>query len=96
MARFFFDLHDEFDAIDDEGKDLPDVHAAKDVALREAREMIMAEVARGELDLCHRIEVRDEQGRVVHVIHFADAVSIAFAGKAVNAGVSAVGWDLSA
>jgi hypothetical protein len=76
MPRYFFDIHNDIDALDHEGKDLPDLEAALDVALGEARTMIQASVAEtGRIDLRHHIDVR-EGGQVVHVMHFEDAVTV--------------------
>jgi hypothetical protein len=77
MPRYFFDLHNDIDAIDDEGKVFPDLAAVKANVLAEAREMIQASVAEtGRIDLRHYIEVRDESGAVVYVMHFEDAVTV--------------------
>ena len=77
MAQYFFDLHNDIDAIDHEGVDLPDLMAAKLHALDEARTMIQASVAEsGRIDLRHYLDVRDETGAVVHVMRFEDAVQI--------------------
>lgn len=77
MPQYFFDLHNDVDAIDYEGLDLPDVQAARRHALGEARAMIQASVAdSGRIDLRHNIQVRDETGAILHVIRFEDAVVI--------------------
>jgi hypothetical protein len=77
MIRYFFDLHNDVDAIDEEGVELPDLEAAKAHSLGEARTMIQASVAdAGRIDLRHHIDVRDESGAVVHVMRFEDAVKI--------------------
>jgi hypothetical protein len=77
MPRYFFDLHDDMDVIDNEGVELPDLMAAKAHALGEARTMIQASVAEtGRIDLRHRIDIRNENRAVVHVIRFEDAVKI--------------------
>lgn len=76
MPRYFFDLHNDVDSLDDEGKDLPDLEAAKANALREAREMMQESVCNGHLDLRHHIDVRDESGNVPYVLHFEDAVEV--------------------
>jgi hypothetical protein len=77
MPRYFFDLHNDIDAIDDEGIELPDLRAGKAHALGEARTMIQASVAEtGRIDLRHHIDIRDENGAVVHVMRFGDAVKI--------------------
>ena len=77
MPHYFFDLHNDVDAIDEEGKVLPDLNAALAVALLEAREMIQASVADvGRIDLDHHIDVRSEGGDILYVLHFEDAVTV--------------------
>lgn len=77
MARFYFDLHNDIDAIDEEGVELPNDEAAKLHALAEARVMIQASVAEtGRIDLTHHIDIRSDGGQIVHVLHFEDAVTV--------------------
>ena len=75
MPRFYFDLHNDVDAIDGEGKELSGIDAAIENALGEAREMIAASVETGRIDLNHFIQVRDESGKIVHRIRFGEAVT---------------------
>jgi hypothetical protein len=85
MPRYFFDLHNDIDAIDDEGVELPDLKAAKAHALGEARTMIQASVAEtGRIDLRHHIDIRDGSGEVVHVMRFQDAVKIQRGGDVLS------------
>ena len=77
MPHYFFDLHNDVHARDEEGKELPDLDGAKANALQEARAMIQASVADlGRIDLRHYISVRDETGFVVLNMHFEDAVTV--------------------
>jgi hypothetical protein len=77
VPRFFFDLHNDMEAPDEEGVELPGLEAAKAHALCEARTMIRASVAESaKINLCHHIDVRDETGTVVYVVHFEDAVTV--------------------
>jgi hypothetical protein len=59
---------------DEEGKELPDVEAARDVALRGARSLIAADVAEGRLDLRGAIEVTDGDGGRLFDMPFDEAV----------------------
>lgn len=87
MPRFFFDLHNDVDALDDEGKVLPDLESARENALREAREMIQASVAEsGKIDLRHHIDIRDESGATLHVMRFEDAVAVRRGDQVLSAG----------
>lgn len=77
MPHYFFDLHNDLDVRDGEGKEFPDLDAAKANALKEVREMIRASVAEtGKIDLRHYISVRDERGSVHFNMHFEDAVTV--------------------
>jgi hypothetical protein len=76
MPRYFFDLYNDIEVRDDLGKELPDLASARENALVEAREMMTQAIEDGELNLNHRIEVRDAVGAVVHTLHFGDAVGI--------------------
>jgi len=76
MPRFFFNLYDERATIDEVGVELPDLAAAHEAALEEARAAIVEEVRRGRLDLSHRIEVEDEARRPVLLLPFSAAVEI--------------------
>jgi len=77
MPRYFFDLHNDIDALDPEGKELPDLEAAKREAFADARAMIQASVAeQGKIDLRHSIDVRDGSGNIVHTVRFEDAVTV--------------------
>ena len=77
MPKYFFDLHNDVDALDAEGKDLPDVAAAKANALKEAREMIQASVGEeGKINLHHCIQVSDETWDTIYTLQFRDAVVI--------------------
>jgi hypothetical protein len=77
MPRYFFDLHNDMQVMDYEGVELPNLNAALKHALHEARTMIQASVAdRGRIDLRHHIDVRDESGVVLNVLHFEDAVTV--------------------
>lgn len=76
MPRFFFNLFDDGATIDEVGVELPDLAAAHEAALEEARAVISAEVRRGRIDLSHRIEVEDEARRPVLMLPFSAAVEI--------------------
>lgn len=54
MPRYFFDLHNDVDAEDEEGKDFPDLRGAIDHALREACTKSMCARERDPLRLAFR------------------------------------------
>ena len=76
MPRFFFHVHDEIVAFDDEGVELPSAAVARQEALRGARSLACEEVLKGRLHLNHRIEVVDENGRILETVKFGDAVAV--------------------
>ena len=76
MPRFFFNIYDEVATIDEVGVDLPDVAAAREAAIEEARAVIGEAVKRGRIDLSHRIEVEDEARRPVLMLPFSAAIEI--------------------
>jgi len=83
MPRFYFDLHNDEDLLDQQGRELSGLADAKAEAMVEAREMICASVAEGKIDLRHHIDVRDEGGAIVHQVPFEDAVVVLRAGAPV-------------
>jgi hypothetical protein len=60
------------------------VHISADAvpgfALRAARDCIAGDVMNGRIEFKYRIDVEDEQQRIVHSLSFADAVEIIQAG----------------
>ena len=76
MPRFFFNLFGDGATIDEVGVDLPDLGAARDAAIEEARAVLSDEAKSGRIDLCHRIEVEDEARRPVLVLPFSAVVEI--------------------
>jgi uncharacterized protein DUF6894 len=77
VPRYFFDLYNDFDATDEEGKEFADLTGAKANTLKEVREMLKTSIDEtGRIDLRHHVDVRDESGAVVYVMHFEDAVTV--------------------
>jgi hypothetical protein len=75
--RFHFDLEDRLGFIpDEEGRELPNVEAARREALKGARSIISAGAEKGLIDLTGRILVRDDEGADVLTLSFDEAVSI--------------------
>ena len=77
MPRYYFQLHNDIDVPDDEGKELPDLNAACDWAACSAR-MVMGQTLKeeGTISLKHRIDVEDEQHAVLATVWFKDAVQV--------------------
>jgi hypothetical protein len=77
VPLYFFDLHNDVDALDQEGVELPDLDSALARGLCETRSMIQASVAEtGRIDLRHHIDIRDEKGTIVYVMHLEDVVTV--------------------
>jgi hypothetical protein len=76
MQRFFFHIYNDQVTLDEEGRELPGLDAARELALESAREMVCESVHEGHLNLDHRIEVADEQGDVLLVLTYRDAFTI--------------------
>jgi hypothetical protein len=76
MARYFLHLRDGTEQIlDPDGVDIPTQEVAA-TALMSARDCIAGDVHRGELDLRYRIDVHDEDGKLVHSQPFATAIAV--------------------
>ena len=76
MPRFFFNVYDERTTLDEVGQELPDLAAAREAAVEEARAILGDEARNGRIDLSHRIEVEDENRRPVLLLPFSAAVEI--------------------
>ena len=70
MPRYFFHLHDGVSVMDWEGTDLPDIYTAQSQAIRTTGEMLRDLGARVWEDGDWRLEVADDRGRVLFVLHF--------------------------
>lgn len=77
MPHYFFHLHDDANVPDEEGAELPHLDAAKDYTVRQARALI-GEGARtnGKINLGHRIDIEDAEGKVVATVRFGDVLTI--------------------
>lgn len=77
MPVYFFHLRNKIvDVDDEEGVFLPDLEAAKQQALRAARDTLCQDIRTGAIDLRYRIEVSDSNGKVLHTIKLGDAFTI--------------------
>jgi hypothetical protein len=77
VPRFYFHLYNDVTALDDDGAELPDLAAARAYAIHNARFTLSETIKEtGRLDPAHRIEIADEQGRVLATVRYSDAVQI--------------------
>lgn len=77
VPRFYFHLLNDVDAPDHEGKELPDLDAAREVARGNAR-FTAGETLKehGHLTLSHRIQIEDADGNVLDTVYFGEVVDI--------------------
>jgi hypothetical protein len=77
MPLFYLHLRNELDVPDDEGVELPDLGAARARAAAAAR-FTLAQTAmdEGKINFTHRIDIEDEQGRVLDTVWFRDVVQV--------------------
>lgn len=76
MPRYYFHLFNDETILDEEGTEVPNEAVALQSTARMARDMAAESVRDGRLALDHRIEVADEAGKRVGVVHFRDVVQI--------------------
>lgn len=76
---YFFHLYNDMDVPDEEGKELPDLRAAREWALSQARGLV-GELTKqdGRIVLHHRIDIADKDGRVLDSVRFGDAVDVEY------------------
>ena len=77
VARFYLHLINDMDVPDEEGKELPDLNAARNWASRQAR-LLLGEIAKeeGRVVLHHRIDIENEHGEVLETVRFGDVVKV--------------------
>ena len=74
MALYFFHLRDGNDVVlDPDGVELADDAAIAGCAMRNARDILSHDIREGRIDLRFRIDAEDEDGNVVHSLHFSEA-----------------------
>jgi len=77
MPRYHFNLRDDLDAADEEGMELPDLAAAREQAITEARQIACASLKeQGRINLSHYIEVTDSGGEPLFRLPFREAMKI--------------------
>jgi len=77
MPRYFFHLYNDIEAADPDGLDLPNIAAARMVALHNVRFTVAEAIkTEGRFAGGHRIDVEDDEGKVLDTIYFRDAVTI--------------------
>ena len=77
MPRFYFHLLNDVDAPDEEGKEFPDLDAAREHARRNIRFTASESLKeQGRVVLSHRIQIEDGGGNVLDTVFFSDVLNI--------------------
>lgn len=77
MPRYYFNLYNDAEVLDDEGIEHPDLAAARQEAIRGARALIAEHVVGGRpVTLSHRIEIADESRLVRATIFFREVITV--------------------
>lgn len=71
MPRYFFHVTDGYATRDTEGTELPDIYTAQALAIRTSGEILRDMGARFWDGTEWKLEVTDEQGRVLFVLRFS-------------------------
>jgi hypothetical protein len=73
MPQYFFHVLNDIESRDDDGQFFTDLDEAVSEARETAADLIRDEIRAGrKIHPDHRIEIEDEQSRVVHVLRFGD------------------------
>jgi hypothetical protein len=77
MPRFYFHIcNGNGFTEDEEGREFPDLEAARSEAVRAARDIMASEVRSGMLDLSSFIEIEDADHQLTHTLGFEEAVDL--------------------
>jgi len=77
VPRYFLHLYNDIEAADPDGVELPNLGAARMVALHNARFTVAETIkTEGRFVGDHRIDIEDAEGNVLDTIYFRDAVTI--------------------
>jgi hypothetical protein len=76
VPRYYFHLHNDVEAWDEEGRELPDLDSATAEGMRAARDLVAESARQGRITLSHWIEIGDAQGARLAAISFGEAVEI--------------------
>jgi hypothetical protein len=77
MPRYYVNLFNDVDVLDEEGQEFRDLAAAKAVAIAGARDLMAEHIRAGKaVTLSHRIEIADETGKTLAVLPFGERITI--------------------
>jgi hypothetical protein len=73
LTRYYFNLYNDEILRDETGEELNGPEAARRAAARSVSEVIAEQIVRGNtIDLNHRVEVQDYDGRIIATVRFGD------------------------
>ena len=77
MPLYYFHISNGNGFTEDvEGRDCPDLDAARVVAIAAARDIMASDIRRGLLDLCSFVEIEDEEKQLRVTVPFGEAVDL--------------------
>jgi hypothetical protein len=76
VPRYFFHVFNDQTSLDDEGRELPDLDAARAHAIEDARSLMWDSLKQGHIDLSHHIAIQNERGELLLDVKFSDAVAV--------------------
>ncbi len=77
MPVAYFHLRDGVDhTLDPDGIELPDIAAARSLAIKSALDIMSHDIQDRKLDLNLRIDIEDEAGSILDVINFRDLIEV--------------------
>ncbi len=77
MPRLYFNLFEGVRIVpDEEGKEVPDIATARDIAVNAIRSIVADDANQGVVDLRGRIEICNEEKEVLAVLRFSEAVEL--------------------
>jgi len=77
MPRYHFNVDNGTGFVaDEEGRELPDLAAARAEGVKGVRSILAEDVLNGRIDLLGRLDIVDGAGKVLLAIRFAEAVEI--------------------
>lgn len=82
MSRYHLNLHNSVGFVpDEEGSEFSDLEHARASAVASVRSILSDEISRGSLDMRGRIDIADNDGVLITVVRFSDAVHLQLEGE---------------
>lgn len=76
MPLYYFNIYNDDVTMDPEGAELADDHAARAYAVKAVRALASETVRQGHLAAHHRVEVVDENQKLIDTVRFDEGVEI--------------------